>query len=69
MATQYSYIRDVNLAEISGQARKIVFRPCPESMYYKICTVQFFEITYYIKINIISNYIKLRSARSTTVLP
>ena len=49
------YIRGVNRAEISGPARKIFFsaRPGPQSMYYKICTVQFFLI-YYSKINIIT---------------
>ena len=36
------YIRGVNRAEISGPARKIVFRPGPQSMYYKICTVKCF---------------------------
>ena len=38
------YTRGINRAEISGPARKIFFsaRPSPQSMYYKICTVQFF---------------------------
>ena len=52
--------RGVNWAEISGQARpaKLFFffgpaLPGRQSMYYKICTVQFF-LKYYSKINIIS---------------
>ena len=53
-------IRDVNRAEISGPARPQNFffgpaRPGPQPMYYKICTGQFFwNITTYIKINIIT---------------
>ena len=41
------YNRDVNRAEISGPARPAkIFRPGPESMYYKICTENcFWNIT------------------------
>ena len=36
-----------------GRPEKFIFRPGPQSMYYKICSVQFF-LKYYSKINIIT---------------
>ena len=76
--TLYMYTRSVNRAEISRPARKILFwpggaRPGPQSMYYKICTVNFFEIlqqNQYNYINLHSHFplVQKLYCSSTTVM-
>ena len=51
-----------------AQTAKFFFRPGPESMYYTICTVQFFEILHQNQYNYIKLLVQILYCPSTTVM-